>query len=773
MAEPAETTKAGESAPHGRRWGLALGLVLFALLLLLVRARQQPPAPVGADAPAADFSGIRAQNLLRTLLGDGIPHPVGSPANDRVRDRILAELRRLGYEPEVQEGVSCSRGGFCARVKNVIARLPGAQPPQPQGGPPRAVLLAAHYDSVPAGPGAGDDLAGVAALLEVARALKAGPPLRHPVIFLLDDGEEAGLLGAQLFDARHPASKDVRVVLNFEARGTGGPSLMFETSGHDRWLVEHYSAAAPRPATSSFYSTVYEQMPNDTDLTVFKRRQLDGLNFAFVGNPTLYHTTEDKLENVSPASLQHHGDNALATVRSLADSLTLSPPAEDAVFFDVLSLGVIRWPQSWTPILAIIALVAIAAATVHVLRRGSVPKRGVLWGLLGLLATVAVAGLLAVGLSFAMRGAFPYPWVAGPQPEIAAFWCLGIGTGALIAGWFGRRAGAGGLWAGVWIAWAVLGVLLSLSAPGISYLFVVPALVAGIAGPAFSSRGMLACLIPALTAALLWFPLVTPLYDGLGSPALVVVGVLIALLFTTLAPLAPPAGTWGRRWVPLAAFVLVPIFAGVAFASAPYSERSPQHLSLQYFQDAGTGQAHWLAFGPRPLPQPLRAAGRFGGERELAYPWAPAAFRVLKAPAPRLDVPVPQVEVLNDSVTGATRRLRLRLTSNRRASEAGLFLPAAARLVSATVAGEVVPLNAPRRRQRSPAGWRAIGTVTMPPEGVEVELVLGETRPLEWYVYDQSAGLPPDGEALLRARPTTAVPFQDGDTTMVARKIRI
>ena len=50
----------------------------------------------------------------------------------------------------------------------------------------------AHYDSVPFGPGAADDGAGVVTLLETARALKAGPPLKNDVIFLFTDGEEAG-----------------------------------------------------------------------------------------------------------------------------------------------------------------------------------------------------------------------------------------------------------------------------------------------------------------------------------------------------------------------------------------------------------------------------------------------------------------------------------------------------------------------------------------------------------------------------------------------------
>ncbi|MFL6291675.1 MAG: hypothetical protein ACJ759_12335, partial [Thermoanaerobaculia bacterium] len=60
-------------------WGLVLGLVLFALALLVVRARLEPPAPRGADAPAAEFSAARGVEILRKLAGDGSPHPTGSP----------------------------------------------------------------------------------------------------------------------------------------------------------------------------------------------------------------------------------------------------------------------------------------------------------------------------------------------------------------------------------------------------------------------------------------------------------------------------------------------------------------------------------------------------------------------------------------------------------------------------------------------------------------------------------------------------------------------
>ena len=92
-----------------------------------------------------------------------------------------------------------SRLVSCARVRNVIAIL------GPTAG--KALLLNAHYDSVPVGPGASDDGIGVATLLEAASILK-DRPLRRPIILLFNEGEELGLIGARAFLA-DPLSRNV------------------------------------------------------------------------------------------------------------------------------------------------------------------------------------------------------------------------------------------------------------------------------------------------------------------------------------------------------------------------------------------------------------------------------------------------------------------------------------------------------------------------------------------------------------------------------------
>ena len=88
----------------------------------------------------------------------------------------------------------------------------------------------AHYDSVPMAPGAGDDGAGVVAILETARALKLEAPCKHPIMLILTDAEENGLIGAEAFFNQHPLAKEVGIVLNVEGSGSSGSSMVLRTS---------------------------------------------------------------------------------------------------------------------------------------------------------------------------------------------------------------------------------------------------------------------------------------------------------------------------------------------------------------------------------------------------------------------------------------------------------------------------------------------------------------------------------------------------------------
>lgn len=113
--------------------------------------------------------------------------------------------------------------------QNVLAKRPGATRPD------EVVLYGAHWDAYGVGApaadgstiraGANDDALGVAGLLEIARALKAMPPLDRTVAFAFWTAEERGLLGSEAYAVApiFPAAKTVANI-GLDILNTGGPS---------------------------------------------------------------------------------------------------------------------------------------------------------------------------------------------------------------------------------------------------------------------------------------------------------------------------------------------------------------------------------------------------------------------------------------------------------------------------------------------------------------------------------------------------------------------
>ncbi len=279
---------------------LALGLVI---LLLAAFAGQVPAVslPPARSAPG-EFDANRAKARLAFILGDQRASPRGlagrrpGPRADR-RDARANGPRADRSRPDGLQRLPESPPVACARVRNIIAVL----------GPPhgKALLLSAHYDSVPVGPGASDDGIGVATLLEVGSIVK-DRPLKRPVILLFNEGEELGLLGARAFLA-DPLSRNVDSLLNFEARGVNGPVTMFETSQPNGSAIAAYAAAVRRPSASSLATDVARLIPNDTDVTTFKERGWLTLNSAIVGNETRYHSPGDNLDGPRREKPPGHG----------------------------------------------------------------------------------------------------------------------------------------------------------------------------------------------------------------------------------------------------------------------------------------------------------------------------------------------------------------------------------------------------------------------------------------------------------------------------------
>lgn len=591
--------------PHRVVAGVTVLLILAGAVAWAIRAEGNDRPLVPATVPG-QFSAERALTHLDRFATE--PRPLGSPASDRAEDYIAAQLRSVGFTVESLHAIGARPATGSAsfgRVDNVIATLPGHDATG-------TVLLAAHYDSAAMGPGASDDGAAVAAMLEVARLVGGDGALRNTLVLLLTDGEEDGLLGAEAFVREHPLGRAGGVVLNWEARGVSGPSLMFETAPGNAKLVSLFSDVVPDPRGDSSMVEIYRYLPNDTDFSEFSAAGFTGLNFAYIEQPSYYHTAGDSLANLDRRSLQHHGENMLSLTRALgaADLPTLRSD-RDATYFRLGTVPVtysnaLVWP------FAVAAVALVVALAVFARRRRSASAPQMMLAAVSAALPLAASIVLGQALWLLLAALRPdYQMMSGllyrPYFYQAALAVLAA-AGLLV--WYlllRGRLGPAALAVGA-LAWpAGAGVVCAAVAPGASFLFVLPTV--------FAAAGALAALLPvrwsgwpavcstvglSVSAVLLpvmargLFTGVGLAFGGAGAACLTLFG----LMLLPAAELLLPERAVARRAVvaaPLLAVVLAIASVGAGLVTDTPDAGHPRRSHLAYVLDTDTGSAHWVS----------------------------------------------------------------------------------------------------------------------------------------------------------------------------------
>ena len=751
-----------------------MALAGIAVLWLAICLSYRTPRALGLDAPPEVFSAARARATMQDLLGSGVAHPVGSAANRELRDTIVQRLQALGYRTALQSGISCYEG-VCGNPVNIIARRGRSEAIDD------AVLLAAHYDSVAAGPGAADDGAAVASVLEIARILAARPEGRRPVFLLITDGEEPGLLGAALFAREHPLARYVRAAVNLEARGTSGLSLMFETGSDNFDLMRLYAAAIARPITNSLFYVVYKLLPNNTDFTIFKAAGYQGFNFAFIGDVARYHTPQDKVTNVDMSSVQHQGDNALAALTALTNAPAYESAPRESAFFDVFGRWLIVWRAGLTWVAAAFGLLLLVTEALVFWRRQIVTGRQMLYGAAAAGCTLLAGGALCAALLAAEIAIGKVPpldasaWIAHPLPMRLAAIALAFAAAAILAGWFARRTGFWGFWFGSAFLGAALSMASAVLIPGASIL-VLPAMLCSVsavlpcvlrvAKARQPAPWMLLCaaLVPVWVMAATTVPTSMMLYDGLGALAWPLSTLLASLITMTLLPLLA-AGDRSRRVLGAGAAAIAVAGVCLTVALPTYSADWPQRVNLEYWLDADNGQAHFLAeCDGLKLPASLAAAAKFDAAPRPRFPGS--GRQAFFAPAPTLDLQGPDLSVV--SIDGS--RVTLRLHTNRDAPEAFLIFPARAHIdhvVFLAAAGEV---NVELIRRDD--GATQLSLVSVPGAGIDFSLDAVPRWPLAVQTFDESYGFT-GSSALAQARGRNATSSREGDLTVVHRTVSL
>lgn len=336
---------------------IAFGAFVSALLVGVLAYRGPAPQPASAA-----ISATRMSQRLQRLIGDDLQtHSSGTEAGKAFLDRLQAELqtfkvesRRLSWTTTAAHARTKPHAELAAgaELTNLLATIPGQQPEL------APILIVTHHDSCPWGPGAGDAGSCVVALVEHCRMLseqvqRGQASHQRTVHYLFTDCEEYGLVGAKHFAASTPLPIETPAfVLNFDARGTSGGVPMFEINQVGNVSANTLLSGLARPKiTSSLAVTVYRQLPNNTDFTIWRTRlDLPGFNFATIGGAHRYHTPQDTPENVSLRTLQHMGDQITSMHRTI-DQLNDRELAKlfgnddsEPVFFDILGVVVVNFP---------------------------------------------------------------------------------------------------------------------------------------------------------------------------------------------------------------------------------------------------------------------------------------------------------------------------------------------------------------------------------------------------------------------------------------------
>ncbi|MFI7128992.1 M28 family peptidase [Nonomuraea sp. NPDC050153] len=755
--------------------GLCALLALAGVIMLTAMA-DSTMQPLPASAPDGEFSAERALRHLERFATE--PRPIGSRAGERARDYLTGQLRAAGLDARVQRaiGVNPSAGlAAFGQVDNIVATAKGSDPTG-------TLVIAAHYDSAAMGPGASDDAAAVAAMLETVRALK-GTPLRNDLVLLMSDGEEDGVLGAEAFVREHPLGRAGGVLLNWEARGVSGPSLMFQTSRNNAGLVETFANAVPHPRGDSTLGELYRLLPNNTDFTPMAESGFTGMNFAYIEGSSRYHTADDSLAHLDRGSLQHHGTNMLALTRALGGAdLGALPADHDVTYFRIFGT-MVTYPNALVWPLAGLAAAAVAGLAALARRRRLVSLPRLAVAAASGVVPLLLAAALAQGLWEVMVAWRPaYDGMGGLLHRPQAFQAAVVILAALaLLCWYlplRRRLGPAALAVGALVWPAALGLLCAQVAPGMSYVLTLPALFCALGGTAaILLRGAVgggaafqvaAVTVGAVVAAALLPALARTAFDGMGLALGGVPALMLALFGLTVLPIVELCLPERRQsLVPLATAGLAVLLVPIGLARDAFDPANPMRTHLAYVMDADARTASWVSADVEP---PAWTRRYVSGHDTTPLPPGYARGTSLwtgRAPA-ATGAAEPRVTVLGRD--GDT--VRLRVTAGRAARS--ITLRVERPITAATAAADgMTPVSVDVTGVRANTWPGEIRFRGLPATGAEISLRVPGADRFRLTAVAETDGLQRVPGFVPRPKGVVAATREDGDLVAVTRTYEI
>ncbi len=578
-------------------------VLVFCLAIFISFDSQLPSSKDYTQASKQTFSQLNALAHLSIIAEK--PHFTGSDEHRKVRDYLVSELKTLGLPVEVFKHHSgrFHRFYMSAETQSIIARIEGKNSE-------KSVALMSHYDSgTHSSLGASDAGSGVVTILEGVRAFLAkGEQPQNDIVIVLTDGEEKGLLGAQAFVDNHPLAKNIEVVLNFEARGSGGPSYMIleSNSGNEKLVEAFANAGLENPAANSLMYSIYKMLPNDTDLTVFRENaDIQGFNFAFIDDHFDYHTAQDSVARLDKNTLNHQAQYLTVLLDYFAQAdLTKLRSSQDDVYFNFPFLGMVHYSFDYaTPMLVIVALGFLAFLFIAFKKNVVTPKNALISFvpatiIISLSALLGIYGWKLLLHAFPQYEEIPHGFTYNGYWLLAMFIAFAFAITTFIYKVFAKQQNGFSLSVAPLLIWLALNGFIAVKLTGAAF-FILPVLATVAVllwhlnnDQQSSWSTLLITLIFIVPGAMLLAPLIPAFVVGLGLKSLVIATVLTSLL--TMLILLPVMSMQKLTFLTRLGIIVGIGCLLISVLNSDYNEQQKKPNSINYLLDVDNQQAYWL-----------------------------------------------------------------------------------------------------------------------------------------------------------------------------------
>ena len=262
--------------------------------------------PFGTKQAAAAERGAVAMIVANNEEGDEMGGTLGRLTD--VKIPVVSVTKADGARLRGAPGpttIKLNAGVRTERSRNIIAQTK-------TGSSADVVMVGAHLDSVPEGPGINDNGSGVAAVLETALQLGSSPDVQNAVRFGFWGAEEQGLRGSLNYveSLDEEALKDIALYLNFDMLGSPNPGYFTYDGDQSAPPDERGAPRVPEGSAGveralAAYLADAGKMPQDTSFD--GRSDYDGFTLAGVPAGGLFSGAEAKM---SPEQAQEWGGEA-------------------------------------------------------------------------------------------------------------------------------------------------------------------------------------------------------------------------------------------------------------------------------------------------------------------------------------------------------------------------------------------------------------------------------------------------------------------------------